>query len=98
LLTARTFTSSADRDPLTKLPGNTSIQQAVERALGTPMAVCYIDINNFKPYNYAYGFSLGDEVIRMVARRITSNTVKESKGDGFVGEQCCSAIRNSLSN
>jgi diguanylate cyclase (GGDEF)-like protein len=94
LLTARTFTSSADRDPLTKLPGNTSIQQAVERALGTPMAVCYIDINNFKPYNYAYGFSLGDEVIRMVA----SNTVKESKGDGFVGEQCCSAIRNSLSN
>jgi len=73
-----------DNNPLTKLPGNTSIQQAIERALGTAMAVCYVDINNFKPYNDTYGFSRGDEVIRMVAR-IMSNTVKDSMNDGFVG-------------
>jgi diguanylate cyclase (GGDEF)-like protein len=73
-----------DNNPLTKLPGNTSIQFAIEQALGKPMAVCYIDINNFKPYNDTYGFSRGDEVIRMVAR-IMSNTVKESKEGGFVG-------------
>jgi diguanylate cyclase (GGDEF)-like protein len=73
-----------DNNPLTKLPGNTSIQLAIERALGKPMAVCYIDINNFKPFNDTYGFSRGDEVLRMVAR-IMSNTVKESKEGGFVG-------------
>jgi len=73
-----------DNNPLTRLPGNTSIQQAIERAIGKPLAVCYIDINNFKPYNDTYGFSRGDEVLRMVAR-IMSNTVKESKEGGFVG-------------
>ena len=73
-----------DNNPLTKLPGNASILQAIERSLGQPFAVGYIDINNFKPYNDTYGFSHGDEVLRMVAR-IMSNTVKESKGGGFVG-------------
>jgi GGDEF domain-containing protein len=73
-----------DNNPLTKLPGNTSIQRAISESLGQPMAVCYIDINNFKPYNDTFGFSRGDEVLRMVAR-IMSNTVKESKEGGFVG-------------
>jgi diguanylate cyclase (GGDEF)-like protein len=72
-----------DNNPLTRLPGNTSIQRAVEHALGKPMAVCYIDINHFKPYNDVYGFSRGDEVLRMLAR-IMFNAVKES-GGGFSG-------------
>ncbi len=73
-----------DNNPLSKLPGNTSIHHAIERSLGKDLAVCYIDINNFKPYNDTYGFSRGDEVIRMVAR-IMSNAVRESKQSGFVG-------------
>jgi diguanylate cyclase (GGDEF)-like protein len=72
-----------DNNPLTRLPGNTSIQMAIEATLGTPTAVCYIDINHFKPYNDAYGFSHGDEVIRMTAR-IMFNTVREA-GGGFCG-------------
>jgi diguanylate cyclase (GGDEF)-like protein len=72
-----------DNNPLTRLPGNTSIQQAISEAIGKPMAVCYIDINNFKPYNDFYGFSRGDEVLRMLAR-IMFNAVKES-GGGFAG-------------
>ena len=101
-----------DNNPLTKLPGNTSIQQAIEGALGRSMAVCYIDINHFKPYNDTYGFSRGDEVLRMVAR-IMSNTVRESPGNGFIGhiggddfvfivpfeqaEKICKAILSSFS-
>jgi len=73
-----------DNNPLTKLPGNTSIQHAIENVLGKPMAVCYVDINNFKPYNDTYGFSRGDEVIRMVSR-IMSNAVRQSKSGGFAG-------------
>lgn len=72
-----------DNNPLTRLPGNTSIQRAIEKVLGKPMAVCYIDINHFKPYNDVYGFSRGDEVLRMLAR-VMSNAVKES-GGGFAG-------------
>ena len=72
-----------DNNPLTRLPGNTSIQRAIEEAMGQPLAVCYLDINHFKPYNDVYGFSHGDEVLRMVAR-IMSNTVRDS-GGGFCG-------------
>jgi diguanylate cyclase (GGDEF)-like protein len=72
-----------DNNPLTRLPGNTSIQRAIESALGKPMAVCYIDINHFKPYNDVYGFSHGDEVLRMLGR-LMNNAVKES-GGGFSG-------------
>ncbi|MHC1698143.1 MAG: diguanylate cyclase [Geobacteraceae bacterium] len=72
-----------DNNPLTRLPGNTSVQNAIADAIGKPMAVCYIDINNFKPYNDVYGFTRGDEVLRMLGR-IMSNAVKET-GGGFAG-------------
>jgi len=72
-----------DNNPLTRLPGNTSIQRAIEDAIGTSTAVCYIDINNFKPYNDTYGFSHGDEAIRMTAR-IMFNAVRDA-GGGFCG-------------
>ena len=72
-----------DNNPLTRLPGNTSIHRAIEDSLGLPLAVCYVDINHFKPYNDVFGFSHGDEVIRMLAR-IMSNAVRES-GGGFCG-------------
>lgn len=72
-----------DNNPLTRLPGNTSIQRAIDGALRTSLAVCYLDINHFKPYNDKYGFSHGDEVIRMTAR-IMFNAVRDS-GGGFCG-------------
>ncbi|MBU0730214.1 MAG: diguanylate cyclase [Proteobacteria bacterium] len=76
-----------DNNPLSKLPGNTSIIKAITRVLdsGDRYGVCYVDIDNFKPYNDRYGFSQGDEVILMVARLIV-NTVEEIARDGsFVG-------------
>lgn len=72
-----------DNNPLTRLPGNTSIYRAIEDAMGNNMAVCYVDINHFKPYNDVYGFSHGDEVIRMLSR-IMFNAVRDS-GGGFCG-------------
>lgn len=72
-----------DNNPLSRLPGNTSIQRAIEEAIGKKMAVCYVDINHFKPYNDIYGFSHGDEVIRMLSR-IMFNAVRDS-GGGFCG-------------
>ena len=77
----------ADNNPLTKLPGNSSILKSIQNMLDQkkPHAVCYVDIDNFKPYNDKYGFSRGDEVIRMVGR-ILVNVVQEHCGsEGFVG-------------
>ena len=72
-----------DNNPLSRLPGNTSIQRAIEDAIGKDVAVCYVDINHFKPYNDIYGFSHGDEVLRMLSR-IMFNAVRDS-GGGFSG-------------
>ncbi|RNC69882.1 MAG: diguanylate cyclase [Desulfuromonadales bacterium] len=83
VLSLRRLRRVFDNNPLTRLPGNTSIQRAIEQAVGKPMTVCYVDINHFKQYNDVYGFAHGDEVIRMLAR-IISNSVKEA-GEGFAG-------------
>jgi len=72
-----------DNNPLTRLPGNTSIQRAIEDAMGKPLAVCHVDINHFKPYNDVFGFSHGDEVLRMLSR-IMFNAVRDA-GGGFCG-------------
>ncbi len=64
-------------NPLTMLPGNTRIFKEVQSRLDRKeeFAFCYADIDNFKPYNDTYGFSRGDEIIKMTARLIT-NVVK----------------------
>jgi len=76
-----------DNNPLSRLPGNTSILRSIQKTIDAdePYGVCYIDIDNFKPYNDRYGFSRGDEVLLMVAR-ITVNVVEELAREGsFVG-------------
>ena len=77
----------ADNNPLTGLPGNTSILRKIEEVLKSEesQAVAYVDIDHFKPFNDAYGFSRGDEIIRMLAR-ILIHTVEQHAGTkGFVG-------------
>jgi len=76
-----------DNNPLSRLPGNTSIIRAIQRVLelADGYAVCYVDIDNFKPYNDRYGFSRGDEVILMVARLLVNAVEELGKKDGFVG-------------
>lgn len=77
-----------DNNPLSKLPGNTSILNAIQRAIDDhdrAMAVCYVDIDNFKPYNDHYGFSQGDDVILMVARLLVNVMDEMARGESFVG-------------
>ncbi|MBF0505225.1 MAG: GGDEF domain-containing protein [Nitrospirae bacterium] len=74
-------------NPLTGLPGNIQIIKQIQRRLdaGDQFALAYADLDHFKPYNDRYGFSRGDEVLKMLGRLIR-NTVKERQYHGsFVG-------------
>ena len=57
-------------NPLTLLPGNVPINEHIEHLLRSDksFAVCYGDLDNFKPFNDVYGYRKGDEVIQMTGR------------------------------
>lgn len=64
---------ASDCNPLTGLPGNIVIDEYVEKLIGSsnPFAIIYFDLDNFKAYNDAYGFTNGDLMIKMVADTLT---------------------------
>ncbi|MEA4855568.1 diguanylate cyclase [Solidesulfovibrio sp.] len=78
---------SLDANPLTKLPGNTSIIARIQELIDRreDFALAYADLDYFKSFNDKYGFSRGDEVLMMTAR-ILVNTVRAVGGHkAFVG-------------
>jgi diguanylate cyclase (GGDEF)-like protein len=58
-----------EANPLTGLPGNNSVAEAIGRAVEgrEPVCVIYADLDRFKPFNDTYGFARGDEAIRFTA-------------------------------
>ncbi len=83
----RRTTQRLDANPLTKLPGNQSIQRELEQRLqeGAPLAVCYLDLDAFKAFNDHYGFKRGDEVIRHTASILLHATRTLGTPQDFVG-------------
>ncbi|MCW5796932.1 MAG: hypothetical protein LZF60_270247 [Nitrospira sp.] len=78
---------SLDANPLTRLPGNSTILHETTARIesGTPFALAYLDLDNFKSFNDRYGYARGDEVL-VVTCRILTTVVSELAGtDGFVG-------------
>jgi diguanylate cyclase (GGDEF)-like protein len=57
-------------NPLTLLPGYVPINERIEYLLksGKSFAVCYADLDNFKPFNDVCGYRKGDELIQFTAR------------------------------
>ncbi len=74
-----------DCNPLTRLPGNPSIQARVEAeiAAGKQFAVLYCDLNNFKSFNDKYGFEAGDRVLKQTADILVQAAKQDS--NAFVG-------------
>jgi len=75
--------------PLTRLPGNLAVERALkERLEGEELvAVCYFDLDNFKPYNDKYGFVAGDVVLRMLSELIVLAVLEQGNEDDFIGHQ-----------
>lgn len=70
-------------NPVTKLVGGWALQAHIEQKLGARQhfAFLYLDVDNFKAYNDAYGFAQGDVVIRLLASIITA-AVREHGNPG----------------
>ncbi len=83
-ITALQLQTARHANPLSGLPGNVPINQRINERLRQRRAfvVVYVDLDHFKPFNDAYGYSKGDEVIVAVATLLLSEC--SALGD-FVG-------------
>lgn len=70
----KTVARASDENPLTKLPGNLSIVEYLAKAIDNTRdsyVFAYFDLDNFKPYNDAYGFRQGDRVIQLFGKLLS---------------------------
>ncbi|MGY6269145.1 EAL domain-containing protein [Achromobacter denitrificans] len=74
-------------NPLTSLPGNIPISRHIAALLedGDDFAVCYGDLNNFKPFNDVYGYWRGDDMIMLTAEVIKRHCDPQRDFVGHVG-------------
>ncbi|TAJ80187.1 MAG: EAL domain-containing protein [Gallionellaceae bacterium] len=105
----------AHYDALTGIPNRTLLndrmQQAIARAARerNMMAVCYLDLDGFKPINDTMGHDAGDRVLIEIAQRLQhtvrgGDTVARLGGDEFVilllglerGEECNTTLERML--
>lgn len=82
---------AADANPLTELPGNRAIEEIIDENIKerSHFTVIYLDLDNFKAYNDSYGFTNGDNMIRLVADSLKSccddkDFIGHIGGDDFV--------------
>ncbi|HCA27507.1 MAG TPA: diguanylate cyclase [Betaproteobacteria bacterium] len=61
-------------NPLTQLPGNVPIIERIGLLLrgNLPFCACYCDLDHFKPFNDAYGFSKGDAIIQLTGKILSA--------------------------
>jgi diguanylate cyclase (GGDEF)-like protein/PAS domain S-box-containing protein len=89
-----TLEQMAHYDVLTKLPNRTLFSDRFAQAIAhsnrknTLLAVCFLDLDSFKPINDEYGHDVGDQLLIEVAERISSSirvedTVSRQGGDEF---------------
>jgi diguanylate cyclase (GGDEF)-like protein/PAS domain S-box-containing protein len=82
-------------DPLTRLPNRHLLVQRLREAMadalasGTELAVCSLDLDDFKPLNTIHGRAVGDQVLVAVAARLreqarAGDCVARPGGDEFV--------------
>jgi len=85
----------AHYDVLTGLPNRLLLEDRTSHAIrqaersGKPMALCYLDLDGFKPVNDTWGHDAGDQLLLEMARRLKDcvrggDTVARLGGDEFV--------------
>ena len=102
--------SMAHRDALTGLPNRRQLEATAElvleesRVAGNTLALCFLDLDGFKPVNDEHGHAAGDMLLQEMARRMSqvlrgNDLVFRFGGDEFVlllpnvkDEATCAAV------
>ncbi len=81
------LTAAKYANPLTQLPGNVPINEHLESLLaaGETFAVCYCDLDQFKPFNDTYSYRKGDEVIQITAELLREQADPDRDFVGHIG-------------
>jgi len=85
----------ANYDTLTQLPNRAQLMDRLRQALAyarrqkTLLAVCFVDLDGFKPINDVYGHEVGDALLVEIASRLSNSlrvedTAARLGGDEFV--------------
>lgn len=74
-------------NPLTLLPGNVPISERIEYLLesGNHFYACYCDLDHFKPFNDAYGYRRGDDVIQSTGQILIDKVDPVQDWVGHIG-------------
>ncbi len=75
-------------NPLTKLPGNNMIHEAIEKRIKEKkkFVAVYSDLDNFKAFNDKYGIGAGDQAIKLTAQ-IMKEAIKKGMPGDFLGHE-----------
>jgi len=88
ILNEKNLAQARDQNPLTKLPGNTSITEWVAEArenMAEGHVLAYFDLDNFKPFNDTFGFRQGDRVLLRFAELMRTHLEPLGLFVGHVG-------------
>jgi len=90
----------AHYDVLTKLPNRVLFADRFSQAMAhsnrteTMLAICFLDLDNFKPVNDTYGHEVGDQLLIEVARRLRKNVRDEDTISRFGGDEFAILFRD----
>ncbi len=83
----------ATHDTLTNIPNRVLLMDRLELALArasrdkTKVAVLFLDLDNFKPVNDVMGHMIGDQILKEMAKRMTSCLRKTDSVARFGGDE-----------
>jgi diguanylate cyclase (GGDEF)-like protein/PAS domain S-box-containing protein len=87
-------------DYLTKLPNRNYLEHELGKKLfelesyAVPFGVLFFDIDNFKQVNDTYGHALGDEILKIVAKNLTTSSRPFDTFGRWGGEEFIGIIQN----
>jgi len=90
----------AHYDVLTKLPNRVLFADRFSQAIAhskrteTMLAICFLDLDNFKPVNDSYGHEVGDQLLIEVAMRLQKNVRDEDTISRFGGDEFAILFRD----
>jgi diguanylate cyclase (GGDEF)-like protein len=76
----------AFRDELTGLPGRRALNERMQR-LGRNYVLAMADVDHFKKFNDTHGHDVGDQVLRLVASKLSKITSGGGKAYRYGGEE-----------